>query len=53
MQTGRQVKDSLGNKIKVDKLVNVRCELYQFTQFKSATVSGEVTYVDFKNKTND
>lgn len=47
---GNQVKDSLGNKIKVDKFVNVRCELYQFTQFKSAIVSGEVTYVDFKTK---
>ena len=33
MQSGNQVKDSLGNHIKVDKFVNVRCELYQFTQF--------------------
>lgn len=47
---GNQVKDSLGNKIKVDKLINVRCELYQFTQFKSAYVSGQVTYVDFHAK---
>jgi hypothetical protein len=47
---GNQVKDSLGNKIKVDKFVNVRCELYQFTQFKSAIVSGQVTYVDFQTK---
>jgi hypothetical protein len=47
---GNQAKDSLGNKIKVDKFVNVRCELYQFTQFKSAIVSGQVTYVDFQTK---
>ena len=47
---GNQVKDSLGNNIKVDKLINVRCELYQFTQFKSAYVSGQVTYVDFHAK---
>ena len=47
---GNQVKDSLGNKIKVDKLINVRCELYQFTQFKSAIVSGQVKYVDLQTK---
>jgi hypothetical protein len=47
---GNQVKDSLGNKIKVDKLINVRCELYQFTQFKSAMVSGQVKYVDLQTK---
>ena len=43
---GNQVKDSLGNKIKIDNLVNVRCEFYQFTQFKTAQVVGQVKYVD-------
>jgi predicted RNA-binding protein with RPS1 domain len=47
---GNQVKDSLGNKIKVDKLLNVRCEFYQFTQFKSASVVGQVKYVDLYTK---
>lgn len=47
---GNQVKDSLGNKIKIDKLVNVRCEFYQFTQFKSAKVIGQVKYVDLYSK---
>ena len=47
---GNQVKDSLGNKIKVDKLVNIRCEFYQFTQFKTAKVSGQVKYVDLYTK---
>ena len=47
---GNQVKDSLGNKIKIDKLVNVRCEFYQFTQFKSAKVVGQVKYVDLYSK---
>ncbi|MDA9316669.1 hypothetical protein N9Q58_02000 [Polaribacter sp.] len=47
---GNQVKDSLGNKIKVDKLVSVRCELYQFTQFKSVVVSGQVKYFDLQTK---
>lgn len=44
---GNQIKDSLGKKIKVDNLVNVRCEFYQFTQFKSARVVGQVKYVNF------
>jgi hypothetical protein len=47
---GNQVKDSLGNKIKVDKLENIRCEFYQFTQFKSAKVACQVTYTDFLTK---
>ncbi|TXD52550.1 hypothetical protein ES044_07370 [Polaribacter sp. IC066] len=47
---GNQVKDSLGKKIKVDKLLNVRCEFYQFTQFKAAKVSGQVKYVDLVSK---
>ena len=36
---GTVVKDSLGNKIKVDKFKTVRCHYYQFTQFKSTQVS--------------
>lgn len=47
---GNQVKDSLGNKIKVDKLINIRCEFYQFTQFKAAKVSGQVKYIDLYTK---
>ncbi|EAR12837.1 hypothetical protein PI23P_09425 [Polaribacter irgensii 23-P] len=47
---GNQVLDKKGNKIKVDKMVPVRCELYQITQFKSAKVIGQVKYVDFNTK---
>jgi hypothetical protein len=47
---GNQVKDSLGNKIKIDKLINVRCEFYQFTQYKTAQVTGQVKYVDLFTK---
>ena len=47
---GNQVLDKEGNKIKVDKMVSVRCELYQFTQFKTAKVTGQVKYVDLKAK---
>ncbi|WP_417800593.1 hypothetical protein [Tenacibaculum sp.] len=47
---GNYVKDSLGNKIKVDKFKRIRCTFYQFTQFKSSKVTGEVKYID--NRTN-
>ena len=47
---GNHVKDSLGNKIKVDKYITARCKLYQFTQFKSSRVVGVVKYID--NKSN-
>ncbi|MCF2873901.1 MULTISPECIES: hypothetical protein [unclassified Tenacibaculum] len=46
---GAFVKDSLGNKIKVDKFRKVRCHLYKFTQFKSSKVSGVVKYIDNTN----
>ena len=49
-KNGNQVLDKDGNKIKVDKLVKVRCELYQFTQFKSAKVTGQVKYVDLNTR---
>ena len=49
-ENGNQVLDQEGNKIKVDKFVKVRCELYQFTQFKSAKVTGIVKYVDLNTK---
>ncbi len=49
-KNGNVVKDSLGNKIKIDKFKTVRCNFYQFTQFKSAQVTGVVTYTDLKTK---
>ena len=49
-ENGDQVLDEEGDKIKVDKFVSVRCELYQFTQFKSAKVTGIVKYVDLNTK---
>ena len=47
---GNQVLDKDGNKIKIDKMVRVRCELYQFTQLKSAKVIGQVNYVDLNSR---
>jgi hypothetical protein len=47
---GNQVIDDKGKKVKVDKMINVRCELFQFTQFKSAEVVGQVKYTDLATK---
>jgi hypothetical protein len=45
---GNIVKDSLGNEIKIDKFKTVKCDFYQFTQFKSAQVTGIVNFTDLK-----
>lgn len=47
---GNPVLDKEGNKVKVDNMVKVSCELYQFTQFKSAKVTGQVKFVDLISK---
>ncbi len=47
---GNVLKDSLGNKIKVDKFKTVKCNFYQFTQLKTAQVSGLVRFTDLRNK---
>ena len=49
-QDGRVVKDSLGNEIKVDRFRTVSCNFYQFTQLKSAQVTGNVSYIDLQRK---
>jgi len=47
---GNVVSDSLGNSIKVNKFKTVRCNFYQFTQFKSAQVTGIVSFTDLKKQ---
>ncbi len=49
-QQGNVVKDSLGNKIKTDNFKTVRADFYQFTQFKSAQVTGIVNFVDLRKQ---
>ena len=49
-KNGDQVIDDKGKKVKVDKMINVRCELFQFTQFKSAEVVGQVKYTNLASK---
>ncbi|KQC28904.1 hypothetical protein [Flagellimonas eckloniae] len=46
---GNAVKDSLGNRIKVDRLKTVKCNFYQFTQFKSAQIGAQVSLTDLSN----
>ncbi|MFA5298210.1 MAG: hypothetical protein WC389_08400 [Lutibacter sp.] len=38
------VKDSLGNKIKVDKFKTITCKVKEITQFKSVQVIGQIQY---------
>lgn len=47
---GNKVKDSLGNTIQVDKMITVRCEYYESTQFKSVQVTGNVEYINLNTK---
>lgn len=47
---GNKVKDSLGKAIQVDKIITVRCEYYESTQFKSVQVTGTVEYVNLNTK---
>ena len=49
-ERGNTVKDSLGNTIEVDNLKTVRCEYYEFTQFKATQVTGNVEYVNLNTK---
>ncbi len=43
---GNVVKDSLGNDIKVDKIIRVKCRLLEISQIKSSQVIADVVYLD-------
>ena len=45
---GNVAKDSLGNDIKVDKIINVRARFVEVLQTKSAQVVADVIYTDLK-----
>ena len=49
-KNGKEVVDAKGEKVKEDILIKVKCNVYQFSQFKSAEVAGQVTYVDFNTQ---
>ncbi|MBE8723545.1 hypothetical protein [Flavobacterium hungaricum] len=46
---GKPVKDSAGNVMKVDNLVTIRANIYEFRQFKSCLVTAKVDYIDLKS----
>lgn len=45
---GNVMKDTLGNDIKVDKIINVRARFSEFSQFKSTQVLADVVYTEIK-----
>jgi len=45
---GEIVQDSLGNNIKVDKIITVKARVFETSQTKSAQVIGRVVYTDLK-----
>ncbi len=51
---GNVAKDSLGNDIKIDNIINVKARFNEYLQFKSTQVLADVVYVDLKsNQTLD
>lgn len=51
---GNVMVDSLGDKIKIDKIVNVRARYFEVNQFKSTQVIADVIYTDLRsNQTLD
>jgi len=48
-KNGNVAKDSLGNDIKVDKIIDVRCRLYETIQTKSSQIIADVVYIDLKS----
>lgn len=45
---GNVMKDTLGNDVKIDKIINVRARFSEFNQFKSTQVLADVVYTDLK-----
>lgn len=45
---GNFVTDSLGNKIKMDKIINVKARYFEVNQFKSTHVLADVVYSDLR-----
>tara|TARA_R110002049_G_scaffold69206_8_gene179280 strand:+ start:1857 stop:3044 length:1188 start_codon:yes stop_codon:yes gene_type:complete len=47
---GQVVVDAEGNKVKTDKFKTVKCSFYQFTQLKTAQVTGNVSFIDLNTQ---
>lgn len=48
-RNGNVMKDSLGNDIKIDKVIKVRARLFEAVQTKSSQIIGDVVYVNLLN----
>ncbi|NND51290.1 MAG: hypothetical protein HKN54_02720 [Flavobacteriaceae bacterium] len=48
-EQGNVAKDSLGNDIKIDRIINVRARVFEIEQIKSTRVLGRVVYTDLKS----
>ena len=48
-QDGNVVLDSLGQRIEIDRLVTVRCEVNRFSQFKSVRLDAQVEVTDLES----
>jgi hypothetical protein len=48
-RNGNVMKDSLGNDIKIDKVIRVRARLFEAVQTKSSQIIGDVVYVNLLN----
>ncbi len=48
-RNGNVMKDSLGNDIKIDKIVKVKARVFEVEQTKSTQILGDVVYVDIKS----
>ena len=46
---GNVMKDSLGNDIKIDKIIKVKARVLEVQQTKSSQILGDVVYVDLKS----
>jgi len=49
-QNGNVAKDSLGNDLKEDKFITVKCRVYKNNQFKDVQINGNVIYVDLNTE---
>ncbi|MFA9290154.1 MAG: hypothetical protein ACEQSF_02885 [Solirubrobacteraceae bacterium] len=45
-ETGEQVRDNLGNLIKIDKKITIRCEIEELIQMKDATIGAKIEFWD-------
>ena len=46
---GNVVKDNAGNPIKVDNMITVKAQIYEFKQFKSVQITAKVDYIQNNN----